>query len=266
VARGQRSEFSTIGNGDGISYASRHQKRIEVALALSFNSVKCLESCALKDIIAPGSSEGVITMNWYYVRDGNQDGPHSDESVQALLRSGSIDARTLVWREGMQDWQPISQAAPQFLSARPPMARPTATMAPASKELRRLLQIAKGQRGVNMVILLSFLGYGLLLLGGVSAPAGRTAAANQVPLLALVACILVLAAVVLEILYVYRLAAALGHTAIVWVLGVVFLGCIGLLLLLILSSKATKELRGAGFRVGLLGCNPKDIEQRMLGT
>ena len=63
--------------------------------------------------------------------------------------------------------------------------------------------------------------------------------------------------------YVYRLAAALGHTAIVWVLGVVFLSCIGLLLLLILSSKATKELRNAGFKVGLLGANPKDIEQKM---
>jgi hypothetical protein len=42
---------------------------------------------------------------------------------------------------------------------------------------------------------------------------------------------------------------------------VVFLGCIGLILLLVLSSQATKELRKAGIKVGLLGANPEDVER-----
>jgi hypothetical protein len=36
-----------------------------------------------------------------------------------------------------------------------------------------------------------------------------------------------------------------------------------LILLLILSSKATKEIKASGFKVGLLGGNPKEIEQAM---
>jgi hypothetical protein len=134
-----------------------------------------------------------------------------------------------------------------------------------SQDLPRLLKIAKGQRGVNMAILLTFAGYALLVIGGAVASPGRSGAvATPSAWLPVVGFIIVVAAVVLEVIYVYRLASALGHTAIVWVLGVVFLSCIGLILLLILSSKATRELRNAGFNVGLLGGNPKDIEQKML--
>src|SRR5205807_4795373 len=63
-------------------------------------------------------------MNWYYSRDGQQDGPHSDEALQLLLNSGQINASTLVWREGMVNWAPISQAAPHLLSSMPVAAPP----------------------------------------------------------------------------------------------------------------------------------------------
>jgi len=55
-------------------------------------------------------------MNWYHARDGKQDGPHSDETMRDLGRSGMINAATLVWREGMNDWQPLSKAAPHLLA------------------------------------------------------------------------------------------------------------------------------------------------------
>ena len=134
----------------------------------------------------------------------------------------------------------------------------------AREDLLRLLKIAKAQRGVNLAILLTLAGYALLMLGGLAAPAGRQGATTPFALMPLVGLVVILTAVIFQIIHVYRLAAALGHTAILWVLGVVFLSCIGLLLLLSLSSKATKELRNAGFKVGLLGGNPKDIEQKLL--
>jgi hypothetical protein len=132
-------------------------------------------------------------------------------------------------------------------------------------ELARLLKIAQAQRGVNMALLLAIGCYVLLLLGVAIAPAGRGGGTPQFAFLPLAGMLGLLAAAVLQIIYVYRLASSLEHTAILWVLGVVCSSCIGLLLLLILSSKATKELRNAGFKVGLLGANPKEIEQRMRG-
>lgn len=242
-------------------------------------------------------------MNWYYVRDGQQDGPHSDEALQQLAGSGRLDAATLVWREGMADWLPISQAAPHLLPHAPPPTTgveeaccaecgsvlPAAEMVTIQgaqvcarcKPLRlqklrevvaafgrggdwaRLLRVAKAQRGVNLCILLAFACYALLIFGGAAGEAaGRPP--NAMALVPLVAFLGLLVVLVFQVIYVYRLASSLEvGVPIIWVLGVLFLSCIGLLLLLVLSSKATKQLRDAGFKVGLLGANPKDIEQRL---
>ncbi len=245
-------------------------------------------------------------MNWYYADEGLQNGPHSDEALQQLVGSGSVNATTLVWREGMAGWQPLSEAAPQFL---PPIGSPVATLAgvacaecgrifPPSEivsiggssicaackpvrlqklregvtvahragDLARLLKIAKGQRGVNMAILLTFAGYAVLMFGEFMASAAGARALSSASVVPLIGLVGILAAIVLQVLYVYRLASSLDHIAILWVLGVVFLSCIGLILLLVLSSQATKELRRAGFKVGLLGGNPKEIERAMLGN
>jgi uncharacterized RDD family membrane protein YckC len=48
-------------------------------------------------------------MNWYYVEQGKQAGPVSDEQFNALLQNGTITADTLVWREGMAEWLPCGQ-------------------------------------------------------------------------------------------------------------------------------------------------------------
>jgi len=49
-------------------------------------------------------------MNWYYVDAGQQAGPVDDAQLQELARSGKVQADTLVWREGMENWLPYSQA------------------------------------------------------------------------------------------------------------------------------------------------------------
>ena len=62
-------------------------------------------------------------MNWYYVDNGKQAGPVDDLQLQQLASSGGIQPDTLVWREGMANWQPYTQAAPAGSgSAAPPPA------------------------------------------------------------------------------------------------------------------------------------------------
>ncbi|NMA46892.1 MAG: RDD family protein [Lentisphaerae bacterium] len=41
---------------------------------------------------------------WYYAVGGQQQGPVSLDALQAMFRSGQLDADSLVWREGMAEW------------------------------------------------------------------------------------------------------------------------------------------------------------------
>lgn len=66
-------------------------------------------------------------MKWHYVEQGQQTGPVSDEQLAELDRTGKINAATLVWREGMADWQAYGQVKSELN----PAASPTVSAATA---------------------------------------------------------------------------------------------------------------------------------------
>lgn len=45
---------------------------------------------------------------WYYGSSAGQSGPVEDQEIRALISAGSIGPETLVWRDGMKDWLPLS--------------------------------------------------------------------------------------------------------------------------------------------------------------
>jgi len=49
-------------------------------------------------------------MNWYYANSGQQTGPFDQTQLETLRSSGQIDDETLVWHEGMANWQPYREA------------------------------------------------------------------------------------------------------------------------------------------------------------
>lgn len=51
-------------------------------------------------------------MEWYYVEAGRQAGPVSEEQLNDLVAIGKVQASTLVWRPGLENWQPHQQARP----------------------------------------------------------------------------------------------------------------------------------------------------------
>ena len=51
-------------------------------------------------------------MNWYYVENGQQKGPVTQDQMDELARQGTIKADSLVWTDGMANWLPYSQARP----------------------------------------------------------------------------------------------------------------------------------------------------------
>jgi GYF domain 2 len=46
-------------------------------------------------------------MNWFYAIGDQQFGPVSDAQLDELVASGKINRDTLVWREGLAEWQPL---------------------------------------------------------------------------------------------------------------------------------------------------------------
>jgi hypothetical protein len=47
--------------------------------------------------------------HWYYGENGQQVGPVDEGSIRAGIHQGRVSLQTLVWREGMPDWLPLSQ-------------------------------------------------------------------------------------------------------------------------------------------------------------
>lgn len=42
---------------------------------------------------------------WYYVRDNQRMGPIDEQTIDSLVQNGTVLRQTLVWKEGMKDWQ-----------------------------------------------------------------------------------------------------------------------------------------------------------------
>jgi uncharacterized membrane protein len=65
-------------------------------------------------------------MNWYYQHNDAAQGPVSEETFRALITNGTIRPDTLVWHEGMAEWQPLSVADPDLAGTAPAPGSPDA--------------------------------------------------------------------------------------------------------------------------------------------
>lgn len=50
-------------------------------------------------------------MVWYYADGDRQRGPISDEEFQEMVNRGRISTETLIWKDGMDSWQPLKNAS-----------------------------------------------------------------------------------------------------------------------------------------------------------
>lgn len=76
-------------------------------------------------------------MNWYYAKEGQQAGPIDDAELSRLVSLKAIVGSTLVWREGMAQWQPYqdvwTQGMPDWRASAPSEAPPSlSAQAPAT--------------------------------------------------------------------------------------------------------------------------------------
>lgn len=75
------------------------------------------------------------TAPWYYVTaDRQRRGPVPAATLRELAAAGSINARTLVWRQGMPQWQALEAMAGELGVALPPLPPPTPPPAPTTTD------------------------------------------------------------------------------------------------------------------------------------
>lgn len=47
-------------------------------------------------------------MTWYYEKNGIRHDNVTEDDITGLIARGELTAATLVWQQGMTDWQPVS--------------------------------------------------------------------------------------------------------------------------------------------------------------
>jgi hypothetical protein len=62
--------------------------------------------------------------SWYFASEGQQQGPYPEGQFRALIARGAVTADTLVWGEGMADWQKAGDIPGLFSGASAPPAIP----------------------------------------------------------------------------------------------------------------------------------------------
>ena len=71
---------------------------------------------------------GDAKRSWHLSKDGEKFGPYSSQDLADLGKDGRISADMLVWREGMEKWQPASKVKGLQVTPVAPAPPPTPSM------------------------------------------------------------------------------------------------------------------------------------------
>ena len=69
-------------------------------------------------------------MNWYYEKDGVSQGPFPEPEILALAQRQQVQAQTLIWNPGLEDWSTLGTLKPEWLE----QPNPEPTKKPAAKQ------------------------------------------------------------------------------------------------------------------------------------
>lgn len=56
---------------------------------------------------------------WWYANSRQSEGPVDLAGLRRLQQDGTVNARTLLWREGMASWRPLAELDPSLAPDRP---------------------------------------------------------------------------------------------------------------------------------------------------
>ena len=53
--------------------------------------------------------EASLEKNWFYESDGEKKGPVTEKEIGELIRSGTVTAKSHVWKQGLTDWKSVEE-------------------------------------------------------------------------------------------------------------------------------------------------------------
>ncbi|MBU6374853.1 MAG: DUF4339 domain-containing protein, partial [Bdellovibrionales bacterium] len=101
--------------------------------------------------------DGSHDNKWFVYMNDHHEGPFSMATLQAKLQSGEFNRTQYVWREGMSDWQPVSQVR-ELDSLFTPPAAPGSVAPPSDQgpvfdgKLSDIRDSEKGEPSFNITI------------------------------------------------------------------------------------------------------------------
>jgi hypothetical protein len=81
----------------------------------------------------------VMSGDWYYAKNGTSNGPLTSRELLRLVLEGTLLPTDLVWKEGLEDWQPASSVKGLFDSSSSPSplhSTPTSASSPKGESFR----------------------------------------------------------------------------------------------------------------------------------
>jgi hypothetical protein len=63
-------------------------------------------------------------MEWYYLVNGEKIGPVEETVIVEMIKSGKLDRKTLVWKQGMSGWTKAEDCLLQYFKAPPSLPVP----------------------------------------------------------------------------------------------------------------------------------------------
>lgn len=216
---------------------------------------------------------------FYYSVNGQQTGPIEQEKLDAMVQSGALPQDTLVWKEGMSQWQPYSTVLGGGVANTLVPCSICKTLVPEDQTVRvenkivcanckpKFVQgmregVVSSSRGLYEIALnqrKALICLGLLIVCNASQAVLGQAGGSAV-MLALPIGLIGLVVLIFAVIAIYRLARSLGLMAILYAI-LLIVPCLGLLMALVAISRATQRLKEAGIKVGLFGVSKSTLEQ-----
>ncbi len=210
---------------------------------------------------------------FHYSLNGQQQGPVSEDQLRQMVATGVIGPDTLVWREGMADWQPLASLVTGVsstirCSVCGQMFPPDQTLTISGKVVcanckpRFVQGMREGVVGHDSSLYAIALNQRRLILafGAQLICYFAQVAAASVPPVGLIFSFGIFGALIFMMIYVYRLARAMGQSGILYAIVLIF-PCLGWAILVMIVSRATAALKRGGVRVGLFGVSKETLEQ-----
>lgn len=108
-----------------------------------------------------------MTASWHYSKDSVQHGPIDTKQLHALIADGTVRKADLVWRDGMQAWEPASSIV-ELVSAFPASRAQTVPPPIGSSAVT-----AASGSGTKILVLTIIAAFFSIFIGGCTAAVGE---------------------------------------------------------------------------------------------